>query len=407
MRHSDIFDEFAKIAEKQGLISTSSTEEIKRKLEENPRMDSLDISAIEALYGVKPDAPKNMSYERNIIDQAHPNSVVVSPSYDKLNGLVENVNERQNIILNIINKQPTGEINQKKYAEQQLILSLVKIANDLDNKRKTDLRILADTCLEQTSGLKKKASPLLTGVLIAVPALLGALWLHQHLPFLAKEITLNTNQLIKEIDDLINNSVNWGIGAKYTQSFVSEMRKFRTKVSETYNKYLEFKPVLDSLKTPKTAKELLELSKTSQAEEIKKFYNMFDAHITNFIPYIRMTIDNFKEESYKLQQIDDKGVFEQLVDWTQFLHGGKGLVADDFDDVVRAAEAYIKVILRVKEDLSKAQKYVDTAKAQLASGVQEASQTTQEKAPEPAPAKSKSELDESAPDLVDALSNLK
>lgn len=151
MRSSDIFERFAKIALDKGLITKASPEELKKKLEENPRMDSLDISAIEALYGVKPDLPKDMQYKKNIVEDAHPESVVVSPSHDKINGLVENINERQNILLRIVNKSPNGHAMQRKYAEKELLLSLVRIANDLDNTGKEELRKLADVCLEQTS----------------------------------------------------------------------------------------------------------------------------------------------------------------------------------------------------------------------------------------------------------------
>ena len=75
------------------------SKELKRyKNDKYPRMDSQDIDIIESLYNVKPDS--SVEYERNIIDRAHPHSVVISPAYDKINGLVENENERHDIIRN-------------------------------------------------------------------------------------------------------------------------------------------------------------------------------------------------------------------------------------------------------------------------------------------------------------------
>src|SRR5574338_926186 len=115
MSKSEIFDSFVKIAEEQGLTSKDS----KKKLEETGRAGSDDISTIEALYGVKPDTAKGADYKKNIMEVAHPNSVVISPSYDKLNGLVENNIERQNILLHIVNKTPDGISTQRKYAQQQ------------------------------------------------------------------------------------------------------------------------------------------------------------------------------------------------------------------------------------------------------------------------------------------------
>ena len=85
---------------------------------------------------------------------AHPNAAVVSPSHDKLNGLVENINERQNILLNIVNKPVNGLNLYHKYAEEELIKSLIRTANHMDNLNQEDLRVLADDCIY---GLKKKA----------------------------------------------------------------------------------------------------------------------------------------------------------------------------------------------------------------------------------------------------------
>src|ERR1700721_2916554 len=110
---SEVFDEFLKAAIEKGLVPKA---EHTAKNTKSPRWDSLDISAIEALYGVKPDAPKEMDYEHNIAEIAHPNSLVISPSYDKLNGLVPNVNEAQNIAMHILFKEPEiGSTNQKRY----------------------------------------------------------------------------------------------------------------------------------------------------------------------------------------------------------------------------------------------------------------------------------------------------
>src|SRR5580698_958921 len=112
---SEVFDNFIKIAMEKGLVSKAEAERTEKNTK-SPRWDSLDISAIEALYGVKPNLPKDMEYEHNIMEDAHPNSVVIAPSYDKLNGLVENNNELQAILMHIIYKEPEmGSPNQGKY----------------------------------------------------------------------------------------------------------------------------------------------------------------------------------------------------------------------------------------------------------------------------------------------------
>src|SRR5574337_1211334 len=157
MSRSDLFESFVKIAQEQGLLAEGEHAEHTEKdfSETNPRPDSLSIEQIGKLYGTKPALPADMEYKRNIIEDAHPESVVLSPSHDKLNGLVENENEGQNIRLRIVMKQPDGHLTQRKYAEKNLVLSLVRIANELDNRGNDELRKLADVCLTQATSKKK------------------------------------------------------------------------------------------------------------------------------------------------------------------------------------------------------------------------------------------------------------
>lgn len=140
-QRSEVFENYVKISEG---VSDKELEKYKNTL--HPRMDSNDIDALQALYGLKPTEQK---YEDNIMQEAHPNAVVISPSYDKLNGLVENNIERHNIMVNIVNKPVDGHITHHKYAKKELVLELIRIANDMDNRNKQELRALADKCLEK------------------------------------------------------------------------------------------------------------------------------------------------------------------------------------------------------------------------------------------------------------------
>jgi hypothetical protein len=158
---STIFDEYAKIAEAKGLVKiaqeTESKELKKYKSDDHPRVGSDDISTIEALYGVKPDSP--LKYKHNIMESAHPKAVIIAPSYDKINGLVENNIEQQTISINIVNKPTDGIPNYTKYAQKELLMELVRIANDMDNQGKEDLRKLADECIEELSNEDVKKKP--------------------------------------------------------------------------------------------------------------------------------------------------------------------------------------------------------------------------------------------------------
>jgi hypothetical protein len=377
MRHSEIFDEFAKIAQEKGLISKSTPEEIKKKLEINPRMDSLDISAIEALYGVKPDAPSGMKYKRNIIEDAHQNPVVISPSYDKLNGLVENINERQNILRHIVQKTPNGHLTQRKYAEQQLLLSLVRIGNDLDNKHKEKLRVLADVCLEQATTITKKAiapAVLATPILIGVAVILGAVYLQQHLPFTDEGFTKNHQKLIAEIDDLLDDNAGFFIGNTYSQNFLNQMRNFRQLLMNFFNTYQKVLPIINELQKPRTASELVELAKSQPGDTIVNAYRMFAKEAEEILPAIEQVIDNFRSKTYKSEQTKEKGVINDLIDRVRFLHGDGGLVADDFDDVMRALTPYKKSIQEILNILSKSKSLAENARQRMQEAVLERSE---------------------------------
>lgn len=393
MRNSDIFDDYAKIAMEKGLIKKASPESLQKKMEDNPRWDSLDISAIEALYGVKPETPKDMQYKRNIIEDAHPESVVVSPAYDKINGLVENVNERQDIICNMIKKVPNGNQIQRKYAEKQLVLSLVRLGNDLDNSKKDELRKLADTCLEQiTSDIKKKeirktANPAL--IVGAVVAVLGAIWIQQHLDFKNDGFVKNHEKLIAELDDMIEDRTDYGVyGQNYIPSFKQLLSNLKSNLVNFKNIYDTVVPVIENIETPKTAQELLKLSQGPKTNTIKQAYERLKNIFDQLTPYLNTIDEKFNSESYKLRQIQEKGLLNKLVDYVSILHGGKGLIADDFDDVRRAYIPYKKSIDEIFEILQKAKSIEENSAGQLQKAISlqqpdfsETSTTTSETTP--------------------------
>lgn len=340
---SEVFDAFIKIAEEKGMISPNAPEKAKKALEANPRWDSLDISAIEALYGVKPNLPKDNEYKNNIMEDAHPNSVIVSPSHDKLNGLVENNNEQQNILIHIVNRTPDGLSTHRKYARQDLLLALVRVANDLDNRNQEELRKLADTCLEQAAKIKKEAW--VVPVAIGVAALIGALYTQQHLPFINEGFEKNNQKLVTEVDDLLKSSAEWGIGHQYKQGFLNMVRDFRNRLTSFFDLYRQkVEPIMSELERPKDAKELMEKAKQPESATIMEAHNALLHAATDIESYIDKVAEDFKSEAYKVRQVEDTGFLTSLVEKTHALVGGKGLIADNFDDVVRAISPYKKSI---------------------------------------------------------------
>ena len=418
MRHSDIFEEFAKIAQERGLISKSSSEEIKRKLENNPRIDSLDISAIEALYGVKPDTPKDMEYKNNIIEDAHPNAVIVSPSYDKINGLVENLNERQNILMHIVQKTPDGHVTQRKYAEKQLLLSLVRICNDLDNQNKEELRALADVCLEQTATITKKAEfvsnafPWLI-VAGAIAATLGAIYVQQKLSFVDEGYRNNHEKLIKEVDDILEDTAGIFTGTTYSSVFLNEMRKFRGQLMTIYNTYQKVVPVINTLQKTRTASELIQIANSPDSNVLINAYNLFKKNIDEYSPAINQTMENLSSQSYQQAHVEEKGALNDLFDMTQLLRGGKGLIATDSEDVARAIPPYKTSLQYILTILSRAKSIEAHAKDQIDRAASEGNTiinqpiTSGTPTPKVTPESTTKSTDDMADELEKGLSELK
>lgn len=364
MNRSEIFDNFVKIAQDKGMISEDAPEKAKKKLSKDHRADSLDISAIEALYGVKPNTPKDMEYKKNIIEDAHPNSVVVSPAYDKLNGLVENDQERQNIILNILSKNPHGHLTQPKYAEKDLLMSLVRLGNALDLQKKNELRVLADVCLEQVATkqpIKKQAFVWIAG---GIAATIGALYAQQHLAFANEGFQRNHEKLIAEVDDLINSNSDWGFGNQYNAEFKTMVQDFKSKLMNFYNLYQKVLPIIKDLEKPKSVQELKDLALSPETATITNAYKVFRANTENMSTYLNTLEKSFSSESFKNRQIQEKGWISSLLDKTQ-LHGGKGLVADDFDDVVRGLLPYRKSIKEILDVLKTAESLEKDARVKI------------------------------------------
>jgi hypothetical protein len=196
---SDIFEEYAKIAVAQGIVKEASLEK-KAEEETNPRYDSLDLDAIAMLYGVKPNGD-----EKHIVEQAHPEPVVVAPAYDRVNGLVENLLERQDVMHYIATKPNHGKHIQERYvkAHQELVNEVIKAAFVLDRDDEHELMAFADNCTER---LTKSAGLPLVGIAIGVVSLLAATGLINNFGGeIDKGVVLNSDRAMEELDELKDN----------------------------------------------------------------------------------------------------------------------------------------------------------------------------------------------------------
>ena len=140
MSHSEMFDEFLGLALERGLISQAELEEEDKKPEKKK-----DLSLYEMLYGVSEKSG------RDIIEEAHPDTVVLMRSHDKLNGIFENIQERSDIMNGLIREFPSGNQFGQIYskAKNELLNEVIKTAFILDRENEQELMVLADNCGEK------------------------------------------------------------------------------------------------------------------------------------------------------------------------------------------------------------------------------------------------------------------
>lgn len=147
LKSSDIFEEYARIALEKGIISNAADEDKEDKSEKptsSKKEDKQELSSAEIFYGVKTKPLKEL------LDEAHPTTVVMGPSYDKFNGVVENLHQRSNVMQHAALKNPPILQTNYRYvkATQDLIDETVKLGFYLDNLNNTKLMALADACTE-------------------------------------------------------------------------------------------------------------------------------------------------------------------------------------------------------------------------------------------------------------------
>lgn len=198
MSDSEIFNDYAKIALEQGLIK-----EAQEKDSSNSRYSAVDLEAIEMLYGVKPNGD-----EEHIVEQAHPNPTIVAPAYDRINGLVENLLERQDVMADIALKPNDGKHTNERYvkAHNDLLNELLKTAFLLDKKGEDDLMSLADSCADR---LTKNANPigLAGGIAIAGVAAWAIFGLVNNFGgMMDKGVSVNADRAIEELEDIVQDA---------------------------------------------------------------------------------------------------------------------------------------------------------------------------------------------------------
>lgn len=171
---SDIFDEYCRIMEEKGHIrkdaqKSKSPTRVEKETSEDYR------EKIKALYGI--DIKLNDS-DKSIIEQAHPETVVVAPAYDRMNGVVENIQERHNVMTGIALKRNNGNLTQHRYAKKELLDELVRLGFSLDNEGEeefaTEITSIAAEFANEKPIKKEAIVPALVAGALASPWFWGA-----------------------------------------------------------------------------------------------------------------------------------------------------------------------------------------------------------------------------------------
>lgn len=342
MRKKSVLDELVKIAE-----TNDTAEKTRAKLMANPRGGSDDISTIEKLYNVKPGTEKGMDYKNNIMEVAHPESKVLVNTYDKINGLVENNIERQNIILNIVNKQNNGQLAQFKYAKENLAKNLVRLGNFFDTKDNEDMVKLSDTCLNQ---MKKEGGWFIP---IVFTLLTGIFYARQHSNYAVESIEENAelvSNLLKDMSEF--SGVLGGVAdVKYKDSVINTFLKVNKLVNKVLTDYKNIVPKINyeiDVKEIAKSKEKIEdvLEQNTDPKEIEKLKAFKEEWATikeTFKRYIKI----ISNETYQKNAIEQKGSAVKLWDYVKrqtygFLSGGDyGLFSDQFNNLIQALEPFI------------------------------------------------------------------
>jgi len=230
-KYSDVFSEYAKIALEQGLISNAEDDSPKEEKKEEKK----ELSNAEIFYGVKNKPVKEL------LEEAHPKTIVMGPAYDKFNGVVENLQQRHKVMTDIALKNPGILQTNTRYvkAQQELINETIKLGFYLDNLHHDSLMKLADSCTESLN--KVAALPAAgalgggatVGLVAAIAGIVG-LAAMQHFPQ-SQGIIADLNTLIIELEEAVNDYEELG---QFVTGYTANIEKAATQI-ERLNSYLD------------------------------------------------------------------------------------------------------------------------------------------------------------------------
>lgn len=368
---SDIWNEFEKIAVEQGLISEA--EEGEKERNKAVRYDSLSDDAIRFLYNLEPE---NIFEEKDIIEAAHPETFVVGPAYDAMNAVIENINQRQDIMSYIALKQPNGHLTQRRYvaAKANLTNSLIRSAFLLDNREEDQLMALADSCTERLVKEAAVQAVLVPAAIAAgAAAVLGTAYYFLYGATTAQNVYVNSKMTLESLQPLSNQSYAEGI--KTDISTLIEM------ASEIYQQ----KDVLGKITSVDAA--------ITEAEKNPVEIKQIQTNLKNYILQLQKVYKAIPEWVNKIQLVHSATTEEQSDFWAKLWKGLGSVVWSSHEKLIdnlygqtnwTTAGRTGGLYQAISEELVRVSQYIGAAKQHATEGIKQREIEAQKTA-EPAP----------------------
>lgn len=195
-------------------------------------------------YGLTPGKTTD-----EILDEAHPDPIIAGPSYDRLNGLVENLKERSNVMsqiaLQVHHPRQTGHAY--VLATKELLEETIKLGYLLEAENQEALADLADACSEKLASLaedqlKKEALvwfayPLIVAGLAGIGALVAGGHINNNPQ--SRGLLNDINYAVDQLNDVLEDS-------DYSKAHAA-VRSFKESLVGVKSNIIELSASMDSI----------------------------------------------------------------------------------------------------------------------------------------------------------------
>ena len=210
---------------------------------------------------------QNPEKNKNIVEFAHPETATVGRAYDAMNAVVENEQQRHDMMAYIALKMPNGKLTQRRYvaAKKELLDSLIRSAFTLDNQDEEGLMVLADSCaqrLEERQIKKEAIAPLAVAGIAAAVLGLGYYFFSGAPP--AEDVYQNAQKVITALEPLSDRA--------YAAPIRRDMAVAMNMAKQVYNVKTQLVPIHSVDESISAAQQEDEKKKAEAAHQILSNY---------------------------------------------------------------------------------------------------------------------------------------